>query len=108
MENVYVQKKASLDQEIVIEISENSQVDTQALNEEKCEKKKKLDGRDYKIKQKVLVRLAYCLDQPYPMSGLRFIDKVLGLRATDETAMGHRGAMTKDTQIYAALVLETH
>ena len=56
-----MQKKSSSDQEIVVEISENdSRVDTQALNEEKCEKKMKMDGRDYETKQKILVRLAYC------------------------------------------------
>ena len=50
-----MQKKSSSDQEIVVEISENdSRVDTQALNEEKCEKKMKMDGRDYETKQKIL------------------------------------------------------
>jgi hypothetical protein len=46
------------------------------------------------------LRMAYCLNEPYPYSsGLKYIDKLMGNKGTDEGEIDNRKALTKTKQV---------
>jgi hypothetical protein len=46
------------------------------------------------------LRMAYCLNEPYPFSsGLKYIDKLMGNKGTDEGEIDNRKALTKNKQV---------
>jgi hypothetical protein len=52
-----------------------------------------------------LVRFAYCLEEEYPLSGLKFIEKLIGIKGgKEEPEIDEKKALTRDSHIYAELV----
>jgi hypothetical protein len=50
------------------------------------------------------LRMAYCLNEPYPFSsGLKYIDKLMGNKGTDEGEIDNRKGLTKTKQIFFEL-----